>query len=139
GSSDLAVDVEPDGEHDSRREAHSGGRRRGDTAGAAGHEHCAQQCDERRGGEREHRAEPEPVDVRRVERHLNWLLTAAVGESGAKEWLLMPAGQAERKSSPATRGTTRASSPGRRSSASSATVEPRASCRTAEISRSLDI
>ena len=29
----------------------------------------------------EDRPEPEPVDVRRVEAHLNWLLRAVVGES----------------------------------------------------------
>src|SRR6185437_11541241 len=133
-----AVHVEPDREHEAGHEAGQRAARRRDPPCRARHEHGAEERTEGGAGEREDRTEPEPVDGRRVD-HLNWLLTAAVGESGVKEWLLMPAGHTERKSSPATSGTTSASSPGRRSSASLETVEPRASCRTAEISRSMYI
>src|SRR6185312_10333637 len=132
-----AVDVEPDREHDPRRESRGGDAGRDRTAEGARHEHRAEERDERRPHQREHRPEAEPVDVRRVQAHLNWPLTVAAGLWPKKEWWLIPAGQAERKSSPATSGTTSASSPGRTSSASSATVDPRASCRTAEISRSM--
>src|SRR5262249_44609473 len=111
----------------------------GDAASRPRHEHRAEEREERGADEREDRAQPEPVDGRCVQGHLNPLLTAAVGESGVNEWWLIPAGQTESASSTPTSGTMSASSPGRRSSAASETVEPRASCRTAEIKRSMYI
>src|SRR5439155_14030714 len=77
-----------------------------------------------------------PVDGRRRD-HLKPTLTACTGASFVNEWCEIPAGQAERKRSTATSGTISASSPMRRSSASSVTTDPRAWWSTAEISRSM--
>src|SRR5664279_478632 len=133
-----AVDVQPDRGDEPTDAAEPGDRCRERTSVRPGDQYRGEQRDPGRAEEREDRREREPVDVRRMD-HLNCTRIVSDGWSPANEWCEMLAGHTERASSTPTSGTSRASSPGRRSSASSRTVEPRDWCSTAEMSRSMYI
>src|SRR5579871_1212042 len=139
------VDVEPDRRDEAAEEAERRDAGAEAPAHRGRHEHGAEERDERRAEEREDRRDREPVDVRRVDHGAATGVTLMIWECGCfghcptNEWWLIAAGHAESSRSPATSGATRASSAGRTSMTASETVDPRASWRTAEMSRSMYI
>src|SRR5262249_26813099 len=134
------VDVEPDRRDEAAEEAEHRDARAERPPHWRRNEHRAKERHARRREQREDRREREPIDVWRLQAHLRGTtVTGCFGPFPTNEWPLTAAGHAERSKSPATSGAMSVSSTGRASIASSATVEPRASWRTAEMSRSMYI
>ena len=124
--------VEDDpGEHGRRDETGEDDERAEEPAHRRRNEHAAEQGDAGRGEQRQGRRKREPVDLRCRDHGTASVWSPRISGKPRSE---TSAGQAERKSSSPTSGTTIASSSGLTSGASSRTSRPRAVWSTAEIS-----